>query len=196
LALVGLAIGAIGAAGVGAGLVVAEAVTRSARGLGLVSLGAAGGGLTGALAHTFGRWTLEGLFGHEMSFVGGGYEGVVVGAGAGLGYALATHSPRGGMAAPRGGGRLRAALLAGVVNAASFVALAHSGGHLGGVSLDFMARSFQGSQVGLAPLARVFGEPELGPRTRTALAAYEGLLFGIGLTLGLTHRPREPRVRS
>lgn len=196
LTVVGVAIGGIGAAGVGAGLAVAEAVARSARALGLVSLGALGGGLTGALAHTLGRWAVEGLFGHEMSFVGGGYEGLVVGAGAGLGYALATHPPRGGMATPRGGGRVRAAFMAGLVNAAAFVALAHAGGHLGGVSLDFMARSFQGSQVGLAPLARLFGEAELGPRTRTALAAYEGLLFGIGLSLGLTHRPRERRVRS
>jgi len=193
LTVVGVAIGGIGAAGVGAGLAVAEAVARSSRSLGLVSLGALGGGLTGALAHTIGRWALEGLFGHEMSFVGGGYEGLVIGAGAGLGYALATHPPRGGMATPRGGGRARAALVAGLVNTAAFVTLAHAGGHLGGASLDFMARSFQGSEVGLAPLARLLGEPELGPRTRTALAAYEGLLFGLGLTLGLTRRPRERR---
>jgi hypothetical protein len=191
LAAVGAAIGGVGAAGVGAGLALAEALFRSARGLGLVALGAVCGGAVGALAHTLGRFALEGLFGHELSFVGGGYEGLVVGAGSGLGYALATHPPSGGLAAPRGLARGRAALVVGLVCAGAFVALTRAGGHLGGVSLDFMARSFQGSQVGLAPVARLFGEPELGPRTQIALAAFEGLLFGAGLTFGLTRRPRE-----
>jgi len=190
LALIGIVIGGIGAAGVGAGLAAAEALARSARSLGLVVLGALGGGVMGAFAHAVGRSTLEGIFGHEMSFVGGGYEGLAVGAGAGLGYALATHPRNGGMASPTGAARWRAALVVGLVCAASFVLLAHSGGHLGGVSLDFMARSFQGSQLGLAPIAHLLGEDDLGPRTRTALAAYEGLLFGLGLTLGLTRRPR------
>ena len=30
----------------------------------------------------------------------------------------------------------------------------------------------------------------MGPVTRAVLAAYEGLLFGFGLILGLTRRPR------
>lgn len=190
LGAVGAVIGGVGAGGVGAGLAVAEALFRSARGLGLLILGALGGGLTGALAHSVGRFALEGLFGRELSFVGGGFEGLVVGAGSGLGYALATRPPSGGLASPRGAARLRAAILVGLVCAASFVGLALQGGHLGGVSLDFMARSFQGSQVGLAPVARLLGEPELGLRTQLVLAAFEGLLFGAGLTLGLTRRPR------
>jgi DNA-binding winged helix-turn-helix (wHTH) protein len=190
IALVGAAIGGIGAAGVGAGLAAAEALARSSRALGLVALGALGGGATGAIAHLLGRAALEGLFGGNLSFVGGGYEGLVVGAAAGLGYAVATHPASGGMAAPSGAERLRAALVVAAACALSFVGLAHAGGHLGGVSLDFMARSFQGSQVGLAPIAHLLGEGELGPRTRTALAAYEGALFGFGLALGLTRRPR------
>lgn len=190
LTAVGAAIGAVGAAGVGAGLAAGEALFRSARGVGLVSLGALGGGLVGGMAHTLGRFALEGLFGHELSFVGGGFEGFAVGAGSGLGYALATHPPAGGFAAPRGGARVRAALVAGLVCAATFMLLTRAGGHLGGVSLDFIAASFQGSKVGLAPVARLFGEAALGPRTQLVLAAFEGLLFGGGLTLGLTRRPR------
>ena len=62
---------------------------------------------------------------------------------------------------------------------------AWAGGNLGGVSLDHLARSFQGSQVGLAPLAQVLGEAQPGWITRTTLAAYEGLMFGLGLALGL-----------
>jgi hypothetical protein len=53
-----------------------------------------------------------------------------------------------------------------------------------------MAKSFQGSQVGLAPLARLLGEADPGPATRAAVGAYEGFLFGAGLALGLTRRPR------
>jgi hypothetical protein len=191
LALVGAAIGGVGAAGVGAGLAAAESVARSARGFALVALGALGGGAVGAVAHSVGRWTLEGLFGHELSFVGGGFEGLVVGAGAGLGYALGAPHPRGGgMAAPTGRARFVAAITTSLACAVSFVALTFVGGHLGGVSLDFLARSFQGSQVGLQPIARLLGEGDLGPVTRSALAAYEGTLFGLGLALGLTRRPR------
>lgn len=191
LTLVGASIGGLGAAGVGAGLAAAEAVARSARGLALVSLGAVGGGAIGGFAHLVGRFTLEGLFGHELSFVGGGFEGLVIGAGAGLGYAMGAPRPHGGgMAAPSGATRLMTACVTALVCAVSFVALTFAGGHLGGVSLDFMARSFQGSQVGLRPIARLLGEDELGPFTRATLAGYEGLLFGFGLALGLTHRPR------
>jgi DNA-binding winged helix-turn-helix (wHTH) protein len=190
LALVGAAIGGLGAAGVGAGLAAAEALVRSRRGLALVVFGALGGGGIGALAHLLGRWTLEGVFGHRLSAVGGGFEGLSIGAAAGLGYALSTPRPGGGMAAPRGAARLRAAALTGVSCAVACLGVTWAGGNLGGVSLDFLARSFQGSQVGLAPLAHLLGEPEPGWVTRTTLATYEGLLFGFGLALGLTRRPR------
>ena len=46
-------------------------------------------------------------------------------------------------------------MLAGAVTAFA-VALA-TGSYLGAMSLDFMARAFPGSQVGLAPLARLLG---------------------------------------
>lgn len=191
LALVGAAIGGLGAAGVGAGLAIAEALARSLRGTALVVCGALGGGGIGAVAHALGRWTLEDLFGHDLSAVGGGFEGVLIGAAAGLGYALTTPRPQGGgMATPRGLSRLRSAAVTGICCAAAGVILTWTRGHLVGVSLDFMARTFQGSQVGLAPLARVFGETEAGPVTRTILSAYEGFCFGLGLILGLTRRPR------
>ncbi len=189
LALVGAAIGGLGAAGVGAGLAAAEAVARSFRGPALVVGGALGGGLVGALSHLLGRWTLEGVFGHELTAVGGGFEGIVLGAAAGLGYAVATPRPDGGMAAPRGRARLAAVLASAACGAAGAIAVTWAGGHLGGVSLDFMARQFQGSQVGLAPVAELFGESDLGPVTRTVLSAYEGAFFAAGLVAGLTRRP-------
>ena len=190
LALVGAVVGAIGAAGVGAGLAVAETLARSFRGAALVSLGALGGGAFGAVAHMAGRWTLEGVFGGDLQAVGGGMEGLALGAAAGLGYALATPRPEGGMAAPRGGRRVAAALAAGVSCALAGLLLTAVGRPLAGSSLNALARDFQGSQVGLAPIAHLLGEKELGPVTRAVIAAYEGLLFGAGLIGGLTRRPR------
>lgn len=191
IALVAAIIGSVGAAGVGAGLAAAEALVRSFRTTALVVLGACGGGLVGAAAHQLGAWTIEGVFGRDLSPVGGGFEGIVLGGAAGLGYALATRGHAGGgMAAPRGADRLRTAAVTGLACAAGGVLLTWMGSNLGGVSLDLMARTFQGSHVGLAPLARIFGEPDLGPVTRTVLGAYEGFFFGFGLSYGLTHRPR------
>ncbi len=189
LALVGAIVGGLGAAGVGAGLAAAEAVARSLRGPALVLAGGAGGGAVGAVSNLVGRWALEGLFGRELASIGGGLEGLGIGAAAGFGYALATPRHEGGMAAPRGTERLRAAAITGLACAAAAVVITALGGHLAGASLNFVARSFQGSQVGLAPLARMLGEPELGPLSRTIIGAYEGGFFGFGLALGLTRRP-------
>jgi hypothetical protein len=190
LAFIGALIGGLGAAGVGAGLAAAETLARSRRGLALVALGAAGGGAIGMLAHLLGGLMLEGVFGgYDLSAVGGGPEGLALGAAAGLGYALTTPRPGGGgMATPRGSERALAAIAAGLCCAAAAVALTSLGRHLTAASLNLVARSFRGSQVGLAPVARLLGEPELGPLTRSVLAAYEGFLFGCGVILGLTRR--------
>jgi DNA-binding winged helix-turn-helix (wHTH) protein len=190
LALIGAIVGGLGGAGVGGGLAVAEALARSWRGPALIAFGALGGGAMGVAAGMVGRWTLEGLFGHVLPDVGGAFEGVGLGAAAGLGYALATPRPEGGMAAPRGGERLRVALITGLACAVAAVLLTALGADLAGVSLNAVARAFQGSQVQLAPLARLLGEPELGDLTRGVLAAWEGLFFGAGLAWGLTRRPR------
>ena len=61
---------------------------------------------------------------------------------------------------------------------------------LGAMSLDFMARSFPGSQVSFEPIARLLGESAPGWLTRVAIGTGEGLAFGSGLAFGLTHRPR------
>jgi DNA-binding winged helix-turn-helix (wHTH) protein len=191
LALIGIIVGGLGAAGVGAGLAAAETLARSRRGPALIALGALGGGAVGVVAGLVGRWTLEGLFGHVLPDVGGALEGVGLGAAAGLGYALATPRPEGGMAAPRGADRVRVAFITGLACAVAGVFLtAALGADLAGVSLNAVARSFQGSQVQLAPLARLLGEPEMGDLTRGVLAAWEGLFFGAGLAWGLTRRPR------
>jgi hypothetical protein len=94
------------------------------------------------------------------------------------------------MATPRGWRRLGAAAIAGLCAAGAAVGLASTGSYLGAMSLDLLARSFPGSQVGLGPLARLLGEAEPGSFTTTVICAWEGLLFGFGTVAGLTRRPR------
>jgi DNA-binding winged helix-turn-helix (wHTH) protein len=193
LGVLGMTTGAVGAAGVGAGLAVAEVMVRSWRRLSLALFGALGGGAVGAAAHLVGQWTVQGLFGRDLSPMGGGFEGLVVGGAVGFGYALATPRPEGGMATPRGRARLRAALLTGLFGALAAGMLAATGSHLGAMSLDFMAKSFPGSQLSFDPLAHLLGEETPGPWTRIAISTGEGLVFGAGLAWGLTRRPR-PRA--
>ena len=190
LPLLGTAIGGVAAAGVGAGLAAAEAAFRGRRRLALVASGAASGLAVAAAAHLVGRLVLEGLFGRDLSPLTGAVEGLFLGGAVGLGYGLATPTAEGGMATPHGLARVRAALLTGLACALAAGGLGWSGRFLGAMSLDFMAQSFPGSQVGLAPLARLLGEPAPGVVTRVAISAFEGLMFGSGLAAGLTRRPR------
>ena len=69
LGLIGLTVGGLGAAGVGAGLAAAEVLFRSRRGPALVLFGAAGGSAVGAGAHLLAFWTIQGLFGRDLSAV-------------------------------------------------------------------------------------------------------------------------------
>jgi DNA-binding winged helix-turn-helix (wHTH) protein len=189
LGLVGLVVGGLGAAGVGAGLAAAEVVFRSRRGAALVVGGALGGGAVGAGAHLLALWTIQSLFGRDLSPTAGGFEGLVLGGAAGLGYALTTRRAEGGMAAPRGWARARVVLVTGLACAAAAALLGATGSYLGAMSLDFVARAFPGSQVGVQPLSRLLGESEPGLVTRVVISGGEGLLFGAGLALGLTRRP-------
>ena len=189
LPLLGTAIGGVAAAGVGAGLAAAEAAFRARRRLALAVAGASSGLVIGATAHFLGRLVLEGLFGRDLSPLTGAVEGLVLGGAVGLGYGLATPTAEGGMATPQGLARVRVALLTGLACALAAGMLGWSGRFLGAMSLDFMAQSFPGSQVGLAPLARLLGEQEPGIVTRVAISVFEGLLFGSGLAAGLTRRP-------
>jgi DNA-binding winged helix-turn-helix (wHTH) protein len=189
LGLVGLVVGGLGAAGVGAGLAAAEVLFRSRRGAALVAGGALGGGAVGAGAHLMALWTIQSLFGRDLSPTAGGLEGLVLGGAAGLGYALTTPRPEGGMAAPRGWARARVVLATGLACSAAAALLGATGSYLGAMSLDFVARAFPGSQVGAEPLSRLLGESEPGLVTRVVISGGEGLLFGAGLALGLTRRP-------
>ena len=188
LALVGGACGAAGGAGVGAGLSVAEAIARSRRATALVGGAAAGGAAAGVLAQFLARWSLAALFGVNLH-PGGGIEGVVIGAAAGLGYSLATGGTGDGMAAPRGRRRLVATIIVASACAVAALSLALAGRPLVGGTIHLIAQASSGSEATLTPLGRLIGEPGFGPMTARLISASEGLLFGAGLALGLTRRP-------
>jgi len=190
LAVVGLVAGALAAAGIGAGLTAAEALARSQRAWALVGCGALGGGMMGFAAHHLARSVMTGLFGHDVTGIGGGVEGLLLGAAAGAGYAIAT--PRlagGGLATPRGAARLRVAVITGVACGVAGLVLSLAGRRLVAASLDVMADAYSGSATGLAPLALLIGEQSLRPVTQTLVSVFEGVSFGAGLAYGLTHRP-------
>jgi DNA-binding winged helix-turn-helix (wHTH) protein len=187
LAALGVACGAIGGAGVGAGLALAEASARSQRTLALIAGAAAGGGLAGWMVEWIARWSLAALLGLTVT-VGGGLEGVVIGAAAGLGYALATRGVHEGMAAPRGWRRAGAAGVTAAICGIGGFALTLAGHPLVGGTIHAIARAAQGSQATLAPLGRLVGEPDFGPVTQAIIAVGESAVFGFGLGLGLMRR--------
>ena len=188
LAVIGGCCGAAGGAGVGAGLSVAESIARSGRALALVGGAALGGGLAGSAAQWLARWSFSALVGLNID-IGGGVEGLAIGGAAGLGYSVATLHSEGGLAAPRGRWRL---VVTGATAAAcglAALALALAGRPLVGGTIHVIADSSAGSQATLTSLGRFIGEPDFGPLTAALIATAEGVLFGLGLALGLTRRP-------
>src|SRR5438876_202669 len=188
LAVVGGCCGALGGAGVGAGLSVAEVTSRSQRTISLVCGAAVGGGLVGFAVQWLGRWSLAALVGVHVD-TGGGLEGLVLGGAAGLGYAAATSPAESGLAAARGRRRLSAAALVAGACGLGALGLTLTGRPLVGGTVHAIAQASQGSQATLTPLGALIGEPDFGPIARAVIGTGEGALFGLGLTLGLTRRP-------
>jgi hypothetical protein len=145
-----------------------------------------GGGLAGTVAQWLGRWSLAALVGVHID-IGGGLEGVIIGAAAGLGYGLATSGTEGGLAAPRGKRRLRVAILTGLACGLAGLMLSGAGWPLVGGTVHAIATGSGGSQAALTPLGRLLGEPDFGPVSSAISGTFEGLLFGLGLSFGLTH---------
>ena len=183
--------GGFGAFGVAAGLIAAEVLARSRRAIALVVCGALAGATVAAFAAVVLRALLEGLFGLQLANIGGAADGLVLGGAAGLGYGMTTSQPQGGgLAAPRGRRRLLSAATVGLCCALAAIALAASGRPLVGGLVHDIARSSRDSELVLAPLGRIIGEPGFGPITQVILSAFEGGTFGCALGWGLTQRPR------
>jgi hypothetical protein len=194
LAVIGGGCGALGGGAVGAGLAFAEAVARSTRErvLALLLCGAIGGGLIGAAVQWLTRWGLASLVGLHRN-VGGGLEGVLIGAGAGLGFAIATRRTEERFAAPRGGKRWLAASIIALICGLAGLALMLTGRPLAGGTIHIIADAADGSRASLAPLGRLIGEPDFGPVSSAIIAFGESAVFGLGLAYGLMRRPRDPR---
>ncbi|HEX7794330.1 MAG TPA: winged helix-turn-helix domain-containing protein [Vicinamibacterales bacterium] len=189
LAVIGGGAGGLGGAGTGAGLSISEAAFRSRRTLALVAGAAVGGALVGGIVEWISRWSLEALVGLQVD-VGGAFEGLALGAAAGLGYAATTSGANGGLAAPRGGRRAQVATAMAVTCGLAALLLAISDRPLVGGTIHAIAHASHGSQVELTPFSRLIGEPDFGPLSRALIGTGEGALFGLGLALGLTHRPK------
>ena len=191
LALVGAAAGALGGAGIGAGLAAAESLARSARAAALTLAGAVAGLVTGWLAHHLVRSLLGGVFGRDVAGACRGVRRPRRGR-------RRRRRLRAGHAPPVAGRHGRAPRRRAMARGADDGARRRRrrrwssrwlGRHLVGSSLDVMADTFAGSQVGLDPLARLLGEDSLRPITRTLVSGFEALMFGSGLAFGLTRRP-------
>jgi DNA-binding winged helix-turn-helix (wHTH) protein len=188
LAIVGGSCGAVGGAGVGAGLSAAEAIARSRRALALIAGGALGGAIVGFAVQWLGRWSLEALVGISLR-TGGGLEGLLIGGAAGLGYSIATSRVEGGLAAPRGGRRIATAAVTAAACGLAALLVSLGGMPLVGGTIHAIAQASAGSQATLTPLGRLIGEPDFGRVTASIIGTGEGALFGFGLALGLTRRP-------
>lgn len=187
LAAIGAGCGAVAGAGVGAGLSIAEPVMRSRRTLALTAFGGLGGGAVGLVIEMLTTWSLTVLTGMTPD-IGGGVDGLLIGASAGLGYGSATVPALGGLAAPKGRARARTALLTAAACALAGLALSLAGRPLVGGTIHAVAQASGGSQGLLAPLGRLIGEPGFGPVTAAMIAMGESATFGAGLAFGLTHR--------
>jgi hypothetical protein len=180
LGLLGAGAGAAGGLGVGAGLAAAESSSRL-RNPGGLTLGAAvGGAAVGLVVQWLTRWSLAALVGLDVP-VGGAVEGLVIGAAAGIGYALARP-------APAARSRTVGAAVVAACCAAGALALAAAGRPLVGGTLHLMAREASGSQVSLTTLGRLVGDPEFGPTSQALISAWEGAIFGWGVGAALFRR--------
>lgn len=175
LAVIGGGCGALGGAGVGAGLSLVHAGSRSQRVSAFVVTAALGGGLAGGAIQWLARWGLAALLGVDVE-IGGGVQGLAIGGAAGAGYSIAT------------GSRMRSAFITAVLCGLAGLALTLAGYPLVGGTIHAIADATEGSRATLAPLGRLIGEPDFGPVSRAILAFGEAATFGLGLAFGLRRR--------
>lgn len=177
LAVIGGACGAIGGGGIGMGMSVADTSARAQGALAQIAGAAVGGGIVGVSVQWLATWALASLLGLNVP-IGGGLEGVLIGAAAGAGCAMATRITS----------RWRAMLVTAVLCGLAGLALGLGGRPLVGGTIHAIAIAADGSRAILAPLGRLIGEPDFGPVTRAIVAFGEAATFGFGVAFGTFRR--------
>jgi DNA-binding winged helix-turn-helix (wHTH) protein len=166
----------LGGAGVATGL----ALTR--RNGAWVIVGGAGGGLfIGATVKLLGLDAFSLLVGQSPGEITGAVEGLLIGAGTGLGAWFS----RGTASVRRSG--LQAALCGGLAG----LAVSLVGGRLMLGSLDLLARTVPGSRLRLDHISQLLGEASFGPVTRTFTSVLEGALFAAGVVSAMALAERD-----
>jgi DNA-binding winged helix-turn-helix (wHTH) protein len=159
----------IGAAGVSFGIAAAMLADRP-RLPWTVLGGAAGGMIVGAVVKLLGIDAFNLLFGRSPAGITGAGEGLLLGAGVGLGVWLAARNRE---QAPL----RRSMAAAGLTGGIAGVLVILAGGRLMLGSLDLLAATFPDSRLRLDRIGSLFGESGLGPTTRIATGALEAALF-------------------
>jgi DNA-binding winged helix-turn-helix (wHTH) protein len=189
LAVIGAAAGAVGVSAVAAGVAAAELAARSQRSLAVVAAASAASLVAGMAAHLVVRTLLEGLFAIVYVTIPGPMEGLALGAAVSLAYVAATWTTAGGgLPAPAGGRRIAVVAATSAGGAVAGVVLGALGWPLVGGIIHQIARLSGDAPLGLAPLARLIGEPAFGPLTQRLLAGFEGAMFGLAAGIALTRR--------
>lgn len=190
LVTLGFFIGALGGLGVSFGMIsLVHVAYRHSKWWSVVG-GAAGGALVGGSTKLLGVDTVRALFGQSPTGVTGAFEGAVIGAGLSLGIVIATMLIRNSRSWQRVLAAALGAMCAGIL-------LTVIGGNLFSASLEIVARMFANSQIGMDPLAPLFGEVHFGQTTQIVMGGIEGLLFGAGVASGIeTSRNERSEART
>ncbi len=169
----------------GAGVAFGIAIARRFRQFGPWSVagGALGGLVVGASVKMLGLDAFSLLIGRSPGNITGASEGLVMGAGVGLGVWIAS-----GLLSIRRG--VAAAALCG---AGAGLLICLLGGRLMLGSLDLLARQMSESRLRLDQISGLFGEASFGPVTRTVTSALEGALFAAGVVGAMMVARRELR---
>lgn len=179
LAVLGGGLGALGGGGVGLGLFVADTSARDQGALARIAASATGGGIVGVCVQWLATWGLAALLGLDVA-IGGGLEGVVIGAATGAGAATAAMTTA----------RWQTVLITAILCGLAGLALGLGGRPLVGGTIHTIAIAADGSRAILAPLGRLIGEPDFGPVSRAILAFGEAATFGAGVAFGLLRPQR------
>lgn len=165
---------ALGGLGVGAGIGFAHRLAPP-RLLTTLAGGAIGGLLIGGVVKLLGVDAFRVLLGRAPNGIGGGLEGLVIGAAVGLGTHITLRRKHGW---PSVGGSAIAGAVAGAI-------LPLLGGRLMAASLDSLAETYPNSPIDIDALGRWFGEDGFGRTAQIGMTALEGLFFGASVALAI-----------